>query len=176
MVLIYVYNNKLLSILFSSVISIDSRIGGKPIFLDFNKDLQIKYNQEDSKIIKECDFLHMHAYGIPQNFEIINSILTLNNKLILIEDVSHAQGAKIDNKIVRNFRKGLFMSMQGDKAINAGEGGLVLTNENNIYERFIFLSHLNRKTPINNKSNLLSKIGFIGKGRMSPSRCYYSFN
>ena len=64
--------------------------------------------------------------------------------------------------------KGSFMSMQGDKAINVGEGGLVLTNENNIYERLIFLSHLNRKTPINNKLNLLSKIGFIGKGRMSP--------
>ncbi len=154
---------------FPSVISSILRIGGKPIFLDFNKDLQINYNQEDSKIIKECDFLLItHAYGIPQNFEIINSILTLNNKLILIEDVSHAQGAKIDNKMLGTLGKGSFMSMQGDKAINAGEGGLVLTNENNIYERLIFLSHLNRKTPINNKLNLLSKIGFIGKGRMSP--------
>ena len=43
--------------------------------------------------------------------------------------------------------EGSFMSMQGDKAINAGEGGLVLTNEKFIYERLIFLSHLNRKTP-----------------------------
>ena len=42
---------------FPSVISSILRIGGKPIFLDFNKDLQIKYNQEDSKIIKECDLL-----------------------------------------------------------------------------------------------------------------------
>ena len=42
--------------------------------------------------------------------------------------------------------KGSFISMQGDKAINAGEGGLVLTNENNIYERLIFLSHLNRNS------------------------------
>ena len=114
---------------FPSVISSILRIGGKPIFLDFNKDLQIKYNQEDSKIIKECDFLLItHAYGIPQNFEIINSILTLNNKLILIEDVSHAQGAKIDNKMLGTLGKGSFMSMQGDKAINAVEGGLGLTN------------------------------------------------
>ena len=56
----------------------------------------------------------------------------------------------------------------GDKAINAGEGGIVLTNNENVYNRLIYLSHLNRKTSKNENLNLLSKIGFIGKGRMNP--------
>ena len=63
---------------------------------------------------------------------------------------------------------GSFMSMQGDKAINAGEGGIVLTNKDNIYNRLIYLSHLNRKTSNQDNVNLLSKIGFIGKSRMNP--------
>ncbi len=154
---------------FPSVVSSILRIGGKPIYLDFDKNLQIKYNSDDSKIIRECDFILItHAYGIPQNFEIIQSILNLNKKLILIEDVSHAQGAKIDKKLLGTLGIGSFMSMQGDKAINAGEGGLVLTNNENIYERLIYLSHLNRKTSEKSSVNLLSKIGFIGKSRMSP--------
>ena len=40
---------------------------------------------------------------------------------------------------------GSFMVAQGDKAINAGEGGIVLTNNENVYNRLIYLSHLNKK-------------------------------
>jgi len=92
----------------------------------------------------------------------------LNKKLILIEDISHAQGAIINNKMAGTLGEGSFMSMQGDKAINAGEGGIVFTNSEHVYNRLIYLSHLNRKTSKNNNINLLSKIGFIGKGRMNP--------
>ena len=92
----------------------------------------------------------------------------MNKKLILIEDISHAQGAKTNSLMVGTLGKGSFMSMQGDKAINAGEGGIVLTNNENVYNRLIYLSHLNRKTSENEKINLLSKVGFIGKGRMNP--------
>ena len=52
----------------------------------------------------------------------------MNKKLILIEDISHAQGAIVNNVMVGTLGEGSFMSMQGDKAINAGEGGIVLTN------------------------------------------------
>jgi perosamine synthetase len=53
----------------------------------------------------------------------------LNKNLILIEDISHAQGATSNDKLVGTLGDGSFMSMQGDKAINAGEGGIVLTNK-----------------------------------------------
>ena len=152
---------------FPSVISTILRIGAIPIYLDFDKDLQID-NNDNNKIKNSDYFLITHAYGIPQNFEIIKSVLSLNNNLILIEDISHAQGAISNNKLVGTLGDGSFMSMQGDKAINAGEGGIVLTNKDNIYNRLIYLSHLNRKTSNQDNVNLLSKIGFIGKSRMSP--------
>ena len=153
---------------FPSVISSILRIGAIPVYLDFDKNLQIKENINSNKIINADFFLITHAYGLPQKIEIIKSILNLNKKLILIEDISHAQGAIINNKMAGTLGEGSFMSMQGDKAINAGEGGIVFTNSDNVYNRLIYLSHLNRKTSKNNNINLLSKIGFIGKGRMNP--------
>ncbi len=153
---------------FPSVISSILRIGAIPIFVDFDKNFQIKGDLDKEKILSSDFFLITHAYGFPQNLDNIRSILKLNKKLILIEDISHAQGAKSNNLMVGTLGEGSFMSMQGDKAINAGEGGIVLTNNKNIYNRLIYLSHLNRKTSENEKINLLSKIGFIGKGRMNP--------
>ena len=153
---------------FPSVISSILRIGAIPVYLDFDKNFEIKENINDEKIIGAEFFLITHVYGLPQKFERIKSILALNKKLILIEDISHAQGAIINNKMAGTLGGGSFMSMQGDKAINAGEGGIVFTNSEHIYNRLIYLSHLNRKTSKDNSINLLSKIGFIGKGRMNP--------
>ena len=152
---------------FPSVISTILRIGAIPVYLDFDKDLQIN-NNDNHKIQNSDFFLITHAYGLPQNIDNIRSILNFNKKLILIEDISHAQGAIINNSMVGTIGSGSFMSMQGDKAINAGEGGVVLTNDEDVYNRLIYLSHLNRKTSEDRKINLLSKIGFIGKGRMNP--------
>lgn len=153
---------------FPSIISSILRIGAIPVYLDFDKNLEIKENIDNDKILDADFFLITHVYGIPQKIERIKSILALNKKLILIEDISHAQGAIIDNKMAGTIGEGSFMSMQGDKAINAGEGGIVLTNSEHVYNRLIYLSHLNRKTSKDKNINLLSKIGFIGKGRMNP--------
>ena len=153
---------------FPSVVSSILRVGATPIYLDFDKDFQIKENVNREQILNADFFLITHAYGLPQDIENVRSILSLNKKLILIEDISHAQGATTNNLMVGTLGEGSFMSMQGDKAINAGEGGIVLTNNENVYNRLIYLSHLNRKTSKNENLNLLSKIGFIGKGRMNP--------
>ena len=77
----------------------------------------------------EAEFILItHAYGLPQDYNIIKSIKNINQNLIMIEDISHAQGAISNNKYVGNEGLGSFMSMQGDKAISAGEGGMVFTN------------------------------------------------
>ena len=44
--------------------------------------------------------------------------LNINPRLIIIEDISHSQGAKIDNNPTGSMCLASFMSMQGDKAIN----------------------------------------------------------
>lgn len=153
---------------FPSIISCILRIGAIPIYLDFDKNLQIKFDT-NNKLIHEADFILItHAYGIAQDYDRINIIRKLNSKIVLLEDISHAQGAKNNNKLVGTEGLGCFMSMQGDKAISAGEGGVVITNSEEVYNRMFYLSHLNRKNLNNDKINSLSRIGLIGKGRMNP--------
>jgi len=152
---------------FPSVISSILRLGAIPIYLDFDKNLQIK--KLDKKEILNANFLLItHTFGIPQNILSINKFLEINPELILIEDISHSQGAKIENFFAGTLGLASFMSMQGDKAISAGEGGVAFTNDERIYNKMLYLTHLNRSNKENPKLNLLSKIGFLGKGRMSP--------
>ena len=153
---------------FPSVISSILRIGAIPQYIDFDKNLQLKNNFNENKILNADYILITHAYGIPQNSNTLETILKLNKKIILIEDISHSQGATNKNKMVIARSAASFMSMQGDKAINAGEGGVIITNSDEVYKKVIYLSHLNRKTLPENNLNSLSTIGFIGKGRMNP--------
>ena len=152
---------------FPSVISSILRIGAIPQYLDFDHNLQIALPDE-LKIKNSQYLLITHAYGIPQKISTIKKFLSINPSLIIIEDISHAQGAKVENNFVGTLGDVSFMSMQGDKAISAGEGGLALTNKEEIYNKLIYLMHLNRSNKNNTSMNLLSKVGFLGKGRMSP--------
>lgn len=162
-------NSKILisKLSFPSVISSILRIGAVPQYLDFDHNLQIALPDE-LKIKNSQYLLITHAYGIPQKISTIKKFLSINPSLIIIEDISHAQGAKVENNFVGTLGDVSFMSMQGDKAISAGEGGLALTNKEEIYNKLIYLMHLNRSNKNNTSMNLLSKVGFLGKGRMSP--------
>jgi len=138
-------NNKILisKLSFPSIISSILRLGAIPIYLDFDKDFQIK--KIDKEKILEAQYLIItHAFGIPQNKNTIDYFLNINPRLIIIEDISHSQGAKIDNNPTGSMCLASFMSMQGDKAINAGEGGVAFTDDEKIYNRMIYLMHLNR--------------------------------
>ena len=52
---------------------------------------------------------------------------------------------ELKNLMVGTLGEGSFMVCKVIR-INAGEGGIVLTNNKNVYNRLIYLSHLNRKT------------------------------
>jgi len=73
---------------FPSVISSILRIGGIPVYLDFDKDLQIKENINNDKILGADFLLITHVYGLPQRMDKIKAILDLNKKLLLIEDIT----------------------------------------------------------------------------------------
>jgi len=162
-------NSKVLvsKLTFPSIISSILKTGGSPIFLDFDKNLQIKI--EKNKVLEAKYIILTHAYGFPQRKEIIDKLLSINPSIIIAEDISHSQGSFCGEQLTGSIGIASFMSMQGDKSISAGEGGIMLCNSDQIYERAIFLSHLNRKvSSTKNKLNLISKIGFIGKARMNP--------
>ncbi len=153
---------------FPSVITSALQLGAQIKFLNFDKNLQILDLNE--KTLNDVDFIIItHAYGFPQNMKYIFDKLKDFKNIKIIEDISHSQGGKFEDKYLGTLGNASFMSMQGSKAISAGEGGLLLTNSTDIYEKSIIYSHINRKHFFKNTEyEKFSKLGLVGKGRAHP--------
>lgn len=81
-----------------------------------------------------------HIWGHPCEMDEIMRIAR-NHNLKVIEDCSHAHGANYKGKLVGTFGDVSCFSLQGNKIVSAGEGGILLTNLQEIYERATLLGH-----------------------------------
>jgi dTDP-4-amino-4,6-dideoxygalactose transaminase len=84
-----------------------------------------------------------HLYGNPVD---VAALRTLCDEygLLLFEDISHATGATLHGRPLGSFGHVSAFSMQAAKLISAGEGGVLLTNDDNLYERAMVLGHPKR--------------------------------
>ncbi|MBQ0733518.1 DegT/DnrJ/EryC1/StrS family aminotransferase [Aquimarina celericrescens] len=112
----------------------------------------------------------VHQWGYPCNMDEIIKIAQKYN-LKIIEDCSHAHGSKYKGKLCGTFGNVAVFSLQTNKAIFAGEGGILVTNDKDIYYRATLLGHYRDRC----KSEILEKelndywaTGFGLKLRMSP--------
>lgn len=102
-----------------------------------------------------------------------NKIIDICKKygLKYVEDCSHAHFAQYNGKYTGTFGDVSCFSLQGKKLISGGEGGILLTNNQDIYERAVLLGH-NLKRPIQSVKNSyykpLERTGFGLKLRMHP--------
>jgi len=55
--------------------------------------------------------------------------------LIFFEDAAHAQGSKLDGKFAGTFGKASSLSFYPTKVITSGEGGMVVTDDEEVYKR-----------------------------------------
>jgi UDP-4-amino-4,6-dideoxy-N-acetyl-beta-L-altrosamine transaminase len=115
--------------------------GGKPIFADIEEETaNIDFQEIKKKISKNTKaIIPVHFAGNPCRMEEIKSIAE-DNKLLIIEDASHALGAEYkDSKIGSGkYSDMTILSFHAVKHITTGEGGMVLTNNEDIHEKLIF--------------------------------------
>lgn len=120
--------------------------GAKPVFADVRADT---VNLDPLEVAKKCSdntkaILPVHFAGLPCNMKEISEIARKNN-LIVIEDASHALGAEYKHdgewkKIGSCTHSDMtVLSFHPVKHITTGEGGAVLTNRKDIYERCMTL-------------------------------------
>lgn len=81
-----------------------------------------------------------HAWGIPADLQSIVPYLKSHN-ISLIEDSARAFGSTCCGQKVGTFGDLGCFSFHELKAVPAGEGGLLLTNNRNFYERAVALGH-----------------------------------
>jgi len=117
--------------------------GGTPVFSDielntYNIDPEIIEEKitERTKAIIPVDFA-----GHPVALDEINKIAKRYN-LVIIEDAAHALGAIYKGKKIGSISDMTIFSFHPVKLITTGEGGIVVTNNKELYERLrLFVTH-----------------------------------
>lgn len=115
-------------------------IDAKPIFCDIRMDTYNIDETEIEKLItpKTKAIVPVHFAGHPCEMDKILKIAK-KHKLLVIEDACHALGAKYKNKKIGSIGHMTIFSFHPVKSITTGEGGAVLTNNKNFYEKMILL-------------------------------------
>lgn len=128
--------------------------GAKPIFADIDprtynidpEDIKRKITPKTKAIIP------VHFTGQPVDIDEINKIAK-QNTLIVIADGAHALGAEYKGSIVGPQTDMMTLSFHPVKHITTGEGGMILTNNKDYYEKLkLFRAH-----GITRDENLLTK-------------------
>src|SRR6266567_1037533 len=94
------------------------QLGATPVFVDCSPDGTISVASAEAAL---CD----------------------KKGLLLFEDCSHAHGARFAGQVVGSLGDGAAWSLQAQKTIWAGEGGVLATSLPDLYERALLLGHFN---------------------------------
>lgn len=106
-----------------------------PIFCDIKSDGNIDENKISSLITSKTKAIVSIDYGGKSvEVEKIQQIAK-NNKLVFISDSSHSIGGKFDNKRIGALADATIFSFHPVKPITTIEGGALLTNSQDIYEK-----------------------------------------
>ncbi|MCC7523897.1 MAG: DegT/DnrJ/EryC1/StrS aminotransferase family protein, partial [Chitinophagaceae bacterium] len=114
--------------------------GAVPVFADIDPYNLCMDPRELEKVItsRTKAIMPVHLYGHPADMNAINAIAEKHN-LLVIEDAAEAHGASIHGRKVGNWGVCGSFSFYGNKNITTGEGGMITTNDEALYNR---LRHL----------------------------------
>lgn len=112
--------------------------GATPVFVDSLPDTWQIDPQEVRRCITEKTkaILAVHLYGHPCDVEALREIAD-QHRLFLIEDCAEALGSRYKSQHVGMFGDIATFSFYGNKTITTGEGGMVITNDQTIFERAV---------------------------------------
>lgn len=110
--------------------------GATPVFID---SLESSWQLDPADVLKKITpktkaVLAVHLYGHPCDMNALVEVCK-NHNLYLIEDCAEAIGTKFENKHVGTFGDISTFSFFGNKTITTGEGGMVVTNDETLFER-----------------------------------------
>ena len=108
---------------------------GIPIFADIDpKTFNIDPKKVEEKITdKTKAIIVVHLFGLPAEMDEINSIARKYD-LVVIEDAAHAHGAEYKGRKTGNLGDMAAFSLNANKNLFAGEGGLFTTNRDEYYD------------------------------------------
>ncbi len=140
-------------------------LGATPVLVEVDpmtgnidpRDLEARISPKSKGIVI------VHMWGHPCEMDELVSI-SERYQLFLIEDCAHALGATYKGNKVGTFGDVACFSFQGKKIIPAGEGGMLTTNSQTIYERATMLGQLRFRSKEYVKDNFYKQFYMTGYG------------
>jgi perosamine synthetase len=110
--------------------------GARPVFVDSERATwNIDPEQIEAVISPRTKaIIPVHLYGHPADMDAIMDIATRNN-LVVVEDAAEAHGARYKGQSVGGIGHVGVFSFYGNKIVTTGEGGMLVTNRDDIAER-----------------------------------------
>jgi dTDP-4-amino-4,6-dideoxygalactose transaminase len=111
-------------------------VGAKPIFADVeDKTYGLNPDDVETKITPRTKaIIPVHYGGCPCLIEELSEVAKQHN-LLLIEDAAESLGAAVGGRKVGSFGNAAILSFCSNKVISTGEGGAVVSDSAEIYER-----------------------------------------
>ncbi len=143
--------------------------GAVPIFCESEpQQLGLDPDDVEARITEKTRaMVVVHLWGMPSRMDRLLDIAR-RHKLKVFEDASHAHGAKWQEKPCGTLGDASVFSLQTNKLAPAGEGGILVTNDDAIHEHALCLGHFERILPLKTPARRFAGTGFGLKHRMSP--------
>ena len=124
------------SFTFISTVNSPLFVGAKPVFADIEEETWgLDPEEVQNKITENTKaIIPVHYGGGPCKIKELKDIAE-DNDLLIIEDAAEAFGASIDGKNIATFGDSNILSFCQNKIITTGEGGAVVTDSDEIYEK-----------------------------------------
>lgn len=104
-----------------------------------------------------------HMWGYTVDIERVRAICD-KHSLALVEDCSHAHGATFGGRPIGSFGDISVWSLQGQKIITGGEGGMILFKSKKHFERAVLYGHYNKRCKQQIEDDSLKAYSLTGAG------------
>ncbi len=109
----------------------------------------------------------VHLFGMPSRMDELLEIAR-GHDLRVLEDASHAHGARYHGRPIGTLGDAAVFSMQTNKLCPAGEGGMLVTDDAALWEHALRLGHYERLLDLDSPNRRFAATGFGLKLRISP--------
>ncbi|MFX0088051.1 MAG: DegT/DnrJ/EryC1/StrS family aminotransferase [Candidatus Hodarchaeota archaeon] len=121
-------------------------VQGKPVFADIEPST-LGLDPEDVKekiTSKTKAIIPVHYGGCPAQIHALKDIAE-DHDLLLIEDAAESFGSKLNGQMIGTFGQSAMLSFCQNKIITTGEGGAIVTNSKDVYDKLLLVRSHGRK-------------------------------